>query len=124
MSKYSQLLNNKWYARTEPEGTEDIAPYYSECDIESCISTDIPALVKDLFPKADTPIWFYKSFSTDLFNDGTNRICICFDQVICLCEVWVNGVYIGKHVHSEEKFEFDITYALKDGENLLACRVY
>ena len=124
MSKYKQQLNDKWYARTEPEGITDITPYYVYCDRDSCVKTDIPALVKDIFPSADTPIWYYKSFDVDLAVDGSHRIYLCFDQVICLCEVYVNGIYIGKHIHSEEKFEFDITDSLKDGENLLACRVY
>ena len=57
MSKYRQLLNDKWYARTEPETAEDLTPYYTDCDRDNCILTDIPALVKDLFPTASTPVW-------------------------------------------------------------------
>ena len=57
MSKYRQLLNDKWYARTEPETAEDLTPYYTDCDRDNCILTDIPALVKDLFPTASIPIW-------------------------------------------------------------------
>ena len=124
MSKYKQLLNDKWYARTEPEGVEDIAPYCACYDGDSCVPTDIPALVKDLFPTASTPIWYYKTFRNELSADEYHRIYLSFDRVVCLCEAYVNGVKVGKHVHSEEKFEFDITDALREGENLIALRVY
>ena len=124
MNKYKQLLNDKWYARTEHEGTEDITPYYACCDSEKYVLTDIPALVKDLFPKADTPIWYYKAFENELSADEYHRIYLSFDRVVCLCEVYVNGVKVGRHVHSEERFEFDVTDVLKDGYNLIALRVY
>lgn len=122
--EYKQYLNDTWYARTEHTNGDDLTQYTSDCDLSCCVPTAIPALVKDLFPKADTPIWFYKRFETELSAGDDHRIYLCFDQVICLCEVWLNGIAVGKHIHSEEPFTFDITDALKCGENLLACRVY
>ena len=121
---YKQYLNDSWYARPEEHHTVDLTPYTSDCDPAYCVPTGIPALVKDLFPRADTPIWFYKRFETELSAGDDHRIYLCFDQVICLCEVWLNGISIGKHIHSEEPFVFDVTDALKCGGNLLACRVY
>ncbi|MGM9625666.1 MAG: glycoside hydrolase family 2 protein, partial [Eubacteriales bacterium] len=119
-----QPLNDLWYAREEEQDCFDVTPYTSRFDAEACTQTSIPALVKDLFPLSDMPIWFYKTFRTELSADAYHRIFICFDQVICLCDVWINGIHIGKHIHSEEKFAFDITDALCSGDNLLACRVY
>ena len=119
-----QTLNDLWFARTEPQNVTDLSPFYTACEQEACLPAAIPALVVDLFPKADTPIWYYRTFHTDLTPDDTHRIWLCFEQVVCLCQVWVNGICVGKHIHSEEKFAFDITHALRAGENLIACRVY
>ena len=124
MNQYKQQINDGWYACVEQENISDLAPYYTQCDAAACTPTAIPALIKDLFPKADTPMWCYKTFVTDLPIDSKHRIYLYFDRVVCLCEIWVNGIYIGKHNHSEEKFSFDITDALQSEENLLACRVY
>lgn len=124
MNQYRQQLNNSWYACVEQADAADLSPYYTHCNMDSCTPTSIPALAKDMFPKADTPIWYYKNFCTDLKADTKHRIYLCFDRVVCLCEIWVNGIYVGKHNHSEEKFSFDITDVLRSGENLLACRVY
>lgn len=123
MSKYKQPLNDGWLAFVEPEGA-DITPFRSGFEKENCTSTAIPALVKDLFPRADTPIWFYKRFISDLTPDKDHRIYLSFDRVVCFCEAFVNGRWVGKHIHSEERFEFDITDALNEGENLIALRVY
>ena len=102
--KYKQYLNDTWYAQTEQSNDDDLTPYISDCDLENCVPTAIPALVKDLFPKADTPIWFYKRFETELCAGEEHRIYLCFDQVICLCEVWLNGVFVGKHIRSSGSF--------------------
>lgn len=124
MQTYKQTLQKQWLARTEPEGAADLTPYSTHCHAESCIQTDLPALVKDLFPTADTPIWYYKTFRCALSAEEGYRIRLCFDQVICLCEAFLNGIPVGKHVHAEEPFELDITDALQEGENLLVLRVY
>ncbi|MBQ9545403.1 MAG: hypothetical protein IJV00_09795, partial [Clostridia bacterium] len=117
-------MNDNWFVRTEAEDAADLESYYSHCEEDLCVGTSLPATAADLFPKADTPLWFYKKFRTDLMPDPDHGIYLSFDQAVCLCEAWVNGIRVGKHVHSEEKFSFDVTRALKPGENLIACRVY
>ena len=76
---YKQYLNDSWYARPEEHHTVDLTPYTSDCDPAYCVPTGIPALVKDLFPRADTPIWFYKRFETELSAGDDHRIYLCFD---------------------------------------------
>lgn len=124
MIKTTQDLNSNWFAVPEKENCRNKKDYYLSFDEENCVKTDIPATVKDLFPKASTAIWYYKRFNCDLTPDKDHRIYLEFQKVISLCEAWVNGIYVGKHLHSEEKFYFDVTDALKEGENLVALRVY
>lgn len=47
-----------------------------------------------------------------------------FDGVLRGYELWVNGQYVGKWESSYNTCNFDITELLKDGENMLAIRVY
>ena len=109
MDKYRQPLNGGWYAA--PEGKDLRVP------------TSLPALVKDLFPSETGPVLFYNEFDCDLCGDAEDKIVLCFDKVVCGCEVWLNSVFIGSHVHSEQRFEFDVTDHIRSKDNRLVLRV-
>ncbi len=70
-------------------------------------------------------VWFYRSFwAPDRANNG-DRLLLEFDRVSYLCQVYLNGAYVGEHRHSEESFSFDITDLVDYGkENLLAVRCF
>ena len=118
-----RFIDKGWLAFLEPENTERYDYYSMPTEKMNILHTDIPALLSDIAPKATTPIWFYRKLNIS-DTDHESRIFVCFDQVICLCEVFLNGRFVGRHIHSEEKFEFDITDYINEGENILACRVY
>ena len=52
------------------------------------------------------------------------RVFISFQGVESCVALWLNGTYIGFSSDSFTPHEFELTDALKDGENKLACRVY
>ena len=52
------------------------------------------------------------------------RVRLNFDAVDWRCEVWVNGRSVGEHRGGYDAFSFDITPALKDGENELIVSVW
>ena len=52
------------------------------------------------------------------------RVFISFQGVESCVALWLNGRYIGFSSDSFTPHEFELTGALKDGENKLACRVY
>ena len=110
MEKLTQKLTDSW--RVLPEGKEELEQ-----------TTSLPALVRNLFPFEKGAIWCYNNFCTALRPEENERIYLCFDRVVCRCEVWLNDIFIATHLHSEESFSVDITHALKDGENRLAIRV-
>ena len=124
MEQLKQYLDDGWFAVPEKDDCSRPEEYAQSFDASACIRTAIPALVCDLFPKAETSIWYYRPFRSNLTADSGHRIILSFERVVCLCEIWVNGCFIDRHLHSEEAFSVDITDALKDGENLIACRVY
>ena len=52
------------------------------------------------------------------------RVFISFQGVESCVALWLNGTYIGFSSDSFTPHEFELTSALRDGENKLACRVY
>ena len=52
------------------------------------------------------------------------RVFISFQGAESCVAVWLNGTYIGFSSDSFTPHEFELTDALTDGENKLACRVY
>ena len=52
------------------------------------------------------------------------RVFISFQGVESCVALWLNGTYIGFSSDSFTPHEFELTDALRDGENKLACRVY
>ncbi|HIP20585.1 MAG TPA: hypothetical protein EYG94_03700 [Campylobacterales bacterium] len=67
-------------------------------------------------------IWFQKEFDADILVEGKQQI-LHFESVDYLCDVWLNGIYIGAHKGYFQNFEFDITHALKEGRNILKVKV-
>lgn len=55
--------------------------------------------------------------------DG-GRVVLRFDGVESLFRVWVNGVDIGRAAGSRLAHEFDVTEALRPGDNVVAVRVH
>ena len=52
------------------------------------------------------------------------RVFISFQGAESCVAVWLNGTYIGFSSDSFTPHEFELTDALQEGENKLACRVY
>ena len=52
------------------------------------------------------------------------RLFVSFTGAESCVAVWLNGQYIGFSSDSFTPHEFELTEALRDGENKLACRVY
>ena len=52
------------------------------------------------------------------------RVFISFQGVESCVALWLNGTYIGFSSDSFTPHEFELTPALREGENKLACRVY
>lgn len=66
--------------------------------------------------------WYRKHFDVPATWTG-KRINLDFDGVFQVAEVFVNGKRVGEHKGSYTGFTFDITDAVKTGDNVLAIRV-
>ena len=75
-------------------------------------------------PKDFNPVACYvKHFRLPKEMKG-KRVFISFQGAESCVAVWLNGQYIGFSSDSFTPHEFELTEALRDGENKLACRVY
>ena len=60
--------------------------------------------------------WYRKLFKTAGDIAAGEKICLKFDGVYMLADVWVNGRKAGRHVYGYTPFEWDITKLLRNGE--------
>jgi len=66
--------------------------------------------------------WYRKVFlKPQLTPNG--KVELRFEGVYMNCDVWLNGTHLGNHPYGYTEFAYDITAALKDGNNALAVRV-
>ena len=75
-------------------------------------------------PEDYNPVACYVKYFRLPENMKGKRLFISFQGVESCVALWLNGIYIGFSSDSFTPHEFELTGALKDGENKLACRVY
>ena len=56
-------------------------------------------------------------------SDLAGRLLLHFEGSDFETEVWVNGLFVGRHTGAYERFTFDITDAAREGKNQIAVRV-
>jgi beta-galactosidase len=69
--------------------------------------------------ETDEALWYRRVFTPP----GKGRTRLNFEAVDYRCEVFVNRRSVGSHQGGHTPFSFDVTEALKDGENELIVRV-
>ncbi|WP_257217461.1 MULTISPECIES: glycoside hydrolase family 2 TIM barrel-domain containing protein [Streptomyces] len=79
-----------------------------------------PPHVPDENPTGD----YRRHFDIPAGWSDTERIVLRFDGVESLFKVWVNGVEIGSASGSRLAHEFDLTSAVRTGDNVVAVRVH
>lgn len=67
--------------------------------------------------------WYWNRFDWDIPLNDTCEYYIKTGYTEWIAEYWLNGKYIGSFVGTRLNYEFDITAALKQKNNLLAIRV-
>lgn len=112
-------LNGVWkYVITKEEGAP--ADYQGEIVVPFSPETELSEVEKTVMP--DEILWYKRTLTLPAgFNKG--RVLLNFGAVDQLCEVFVNGSSVGEHIGGYTSFSFDITNALKKGENELIVKV-
>jgi hypothetical protein len=84
----------------------------------------VPGIIQEVFPGYHGVVWYWREFVPPVHPHAQGRYLLRFGVVDYLGEVWVNGVYVGKHEGGDTPFTLDATDAIKPKvNNLVAVRV-
>ncbi|MHC4480745.1 MAG: glycoside hydrolase family 2 protein [Planctomycetota bacterium] len=117
-------LNGEWLYRTDPDGTGDQEGLHD------------PALPRDDWGTMQIPVnwyntevgdyhgvvWFVRCFEMPEAIKGKHLV-LRFNAVDYIADVWLNGVYLGRHEGFFAPFQFRVTDHVTDGTNALVVRV-
>ena len=113
-------LNGNWEYAIAPLGA---AAMPEEADgeilVPFALESKLGGVQRLLAP--DESLWYRRAFDADP-ADG-ERVLLHFEAVDYICEAFVNGTSVGTHVGGSTPFYFDVTDALRDGEDELVLRV-
>lgn len=115
-------LNGEWDFQLFPAGTESEEAAFSKERITYTEHITVPftwtcplsGVEKDV-----AGIGWYRRYVN--FH-AKGRVFICFGAVDYLCDVYVNGTYIGRHQGGYSYFEFDVTDVWEEKENRIEVR--
>ena len=113
-------LNGLWNYAIAPKDAAKPATWAGEILVPFAPESALSGVGKQLAP--DQSLWYQRTISAKK-NPG-KRTLLHFEAVDYETTVWLNGQEIGKHTGAHTPFSFDITGALKDGDNELLVRVH
>ena len=114
-------LNGEWDFKVDNAGAKG-TPFRWDGKIlvPFCLESKLGGVNQLL--NSEQALWYRRTFESS--KPSGNRTLLNFEAVDYACDVFVNGKTIGKHVGGNDPFSFDITDALKSGDNELIVKVW
>ena len=119
-------LNGPWEYQTdrgvtgEQRGFQDGAPFTEVITVPFCRESELSGIGDKDFCEC---VWYRKTLTLPADWAG-KRVLFHIGACDYYTKVWVNGLYIGDHIGGYVAFSFDITKALREGENTLTVGVW
>ena len=114
-------LNGLWDYAFSSRGGDLPQQWEGKILVPYCIESALSGVGKRVSP--DQWLWYRRSFSAKKPADG-GRLLLHFGAVDWKAMVRVNGNLVGEHKGGYDPFTFDITKAVKDGDNELTIAVW
>lgn len=114
-------LNGLWDYSIRPQGESQPQQWDGEILVPFPIESSLSGVKKTVRP--DEQVWYRRTFTRPQRAEG-GRLLLHFGAVDWKCTVWVNGREVGEHTGGYDPFTFDITAALKEGENELVVAAF
>lgn len=113
-------LNGQWdYAVTKATETTVPATWAGNILVPFCLESKLGGVSRLLEP--DEALWYRREFEAK--PSTGKRLLLHFEAVDYRCEVFVNGQSVGQHVGGNTPFTFEISSAVREGNNELVVRV-
>jgi hypothetical protein len=113
-------LNGLWSHAIRPEADGQPSTWDGEILVPFAVESALSGVMKPVRP--NERLWYRRSFTSPKLSEG-GRLLIHFGAVDWKCTVWVNGKEVGQHTGGYDPFTFDITDALREGENEIIVAV-
>lgn len=114
-------LNGLWSYAVKPKGEAQPSNWDGQILVPFAIESSLSGVGKELGDKNE--LWYNRTFTVPAQWKKQN-VLLHFGAVDWRADVWVNDVKVGSHTGGYTPFSFDITQALKAGENTLTVRVW
>ncbi|SDE66923.1 Glycosyl hydrolases family 2, TIM barrel domain [Mucilaginibacter pineti] len=113
-------LNGLWnYAITSKDAGKP-ASFKGQILVPYPLESALSGVKKVLLPTQN--LWYKRTFVKPVATTG-EKVVVNFGAVDYLATVYVNGKEVGSHEGGYTEFSFDITSALRDGENEIVVKV-
>ncbi|ACU04025.1 glycoside hydrolase family 2 protein [Pedobacter heparinus] len=114
-------LNGLWdYAITAKDAAQP-AVFDGKILVPYPLESALSGVKKALLPSQN--LWYKRSFARPDIKSG-EKVMLNFGAVDYQCWVYVNGTLLGEHEGGYTEFSFDITAALKAGNNEIVVKVF
>ena len=114
-------LNGHWnYAITPVEVKQAPKAWAGKILVPYCLESKLGGVQRLL--DATEALWYRRTFKLKKKSSGRNYL-LNFEAVDYRCEVFVNGTSVGSHVGGNLPFSFDISEAIRVGDNEIVVRV-
>ena len=116
-----QNLNGLWNYAILPVGKPTPTSFDGKILVPFAVESSLSGVQKRL--GGDNELWYEREFTVPS-NWKNNTVLLHFGAVDWKADVWVNNMKVGQHTGGYTPFSFDITPALKTGNNKLVVKVW
>jgi beta-galactosidase/beta-glucuronidase len=113
-------LNGLWDYAITPRAAERPDTWEGQILVPFCVESALSGVKKSVGP--DQALWYQRRCKVRRSKD--HRTLLHFGAVDWHAQVWVNDQLVGEHKGGYTPFSFDITDALKRGQQTLTVRVW
>ncbi len=116
-----QNLNGLWNYAITDKGKASPSKYDGNILVPFCVESSLSGVGKSL--GSNQELWYKRTFKVPSSWNGKD-VMLNFGAVDWRSDVWVNGVKVGSHEGGYTPFGFNVTAALRKGENEVVVKVF
>ncbi len=113
-------LNGLWQYAIRPASESEPSQWDGEILVPFAVQSALSGVKREVKP--NERLWYRRTISPPKLANG-QRLLLNFGAVDWKCTVWVNDNKVGEHTGGYDPFTFDITDALRHGDNDLTIAV-